>query len=349
MSTQEVVDWAKECHPNISVHAYDSTYKKFMKHIATTSHHDITLVFFIKNNHCYPITNERLKVLATKANQGGVDNLWKFMTDMKWSRRHEQEEEPLDVSNKVIVLPEDEKSEPVIDRYIYRTNYFVEYLHFRLDGFIDHRSNMFVLNDQYETRRRICDSLFDKFKTADFGLSNQSYTNMATSLFKQTCRYLPESCYDTKTQQVLDDFYPKALQWCSTGDKPDNLVSLDIWKCYPSLLINNKEPIPLYTIHDIIEPFTHNHQLKYYGEFYIDEFIIKQFGADIKIEAGFFCRQLIKHLVNTARMPVSNIKWFITVRQTLKPDTFTKFLTFTFDHDFQKHKQNVLLMVLSQV
>ena len=61
----------------------------------------------------------------------------------------------MDVSNKVIVLPEDEKIEPVIDRYIYRTNYFVEYLHFRLDGFIDHRSNMFVLNDQYETRRRI--------------------------------------------------------------------------------------------------------------------------------------------------------------------------------------------------
>ena len=98
-----------------------------MKHIATTPRHDISLVFFIKDNHCYPITDERLKVLATKANQGGVDNLWKFMTDMKWSRRHEQfvfinnmeEEEQLDVSNKVIVMPEDEKIEPVIDRYIY--------------------------------------------------------------------------------------------------------------------------------------------------------------------------------------------------------------------------------------
>ena len=240
MSTQEVVDWAKECHPNISIHAYDSTYKKFMKHIATTPCHDISLVFFIKGNHCYPNTDERLKVLATKANQGGVDNLWKFMTDMKWSRGHEQfvvindmeEEEQLDVSNKVIVLTEDEKIEPVIDRYIYRTNYFVEYLHFnnngRLDGFIDHKCNMYILNDQYETRKQICDSLFDKFKTADFVWSNQSYTNMATSLFKQMCGYLPESCYDTKTQQVLDDFYPKALQWSSTGNQPDNLVSLDI-------------------------------------------------------------------------------------------------------------------------
>ena len=56
-------------------------------------------------------------MIATKANQGGADNLWKFMTDMKWSRRHEQfvvindmdEEAEFDDSSKVIVLPEDEK------------------------------------------------------------------------------------------------------------------------------------------------------------------------------------------------------------------------------------------------
>lgn len=48
MSTQEVVDWAKEFHPNISIHAYDSTCKKFMKHIATTPRDDISLVFFLK-------------------------------------------------------------------------------------------------------------------------------------------------------------------------------------------------------------------------------------------------------------------------------------------------------------
>lgn len=108
-----------------------------------------------------------------------------------------------------------------------------------------------------------------------------------------------------------------ALQWCSTDDQPDNLVSLDISKCYPSILINNKEPIPLYTIHDIIEPFTQQHQLNYYGEFYIDEFIINQFGTDIKIEAGFYSKNLVKHLVNNARMPYTNINWFIRARETL--------------------------------
>ena len=33
MSTQELGDWAKACHPNVSIHAYDSTWRKFMKHI----------------------------------------------------------------------------------------------------------------------------------------------------------------------------------------------------------------------------------------------------------------------------------------------------------------------------
>lgn len=150
------------------------------------------------------------------------------------------------------------------------------------------------------------------------------------------CGYLPESNYDTEKQQVLDDFDPKALQWCSTEDQPHNLVSLDVSKCYPSILINNTEPIPLYTIHDIIEPFTHKHQLNYYGEFYINEFIIKRFGADIKFEAGFYGRQLIKHLVNDAQMPLSKIKWFIRARQTIKPDTFTKFLNYIFIFNYIK-------------
>ena len=35
MSTQELIDWAKACHPNVSIQAYDSTWRKFMKHIAS--------------------------------------------------------------------------------------------------------------------------------------------------------------------------------------------------------------------------------------------------------------------------------------------------------------------------
>ena len=84
MSTQELIDWAKACHPNVSIHAYDSTWRKFMKHIAS-SNPRICLIFYIKDHHLYPIQDDRLKHIATKANQGGADNLWRYMSELKWS------------------------------------------------------------------------------------------------------------------------------------------------------------------------------------------------------------------------------------------------------------------------
>ena len=314
-----------------------------MKHIASLGRSDVTLVFYIKDHHLYPIQDDRLKQIATKANQGGADNLWRYMTDMKWSNKSSNyivyeelenneltdEGKPtfLTIENHVIVLPPDMKIEPVIETYMIRTNYFVEYLHYdnngRLDGFMDHKNNMYVLNNEYENRKSICERLYKIYKSYDFIWCNQSYTYLASSLFKHMRGYLLESQYDTKTREVLDDFYPRALQWCSTDPVPDNLVSLDISKCYPSILIDNELPIPLYTIHDIIKP----DGVFKTGEYYIDEYVIeKQLGKGIKIEAGFYSKQLVQTLITKFKMPVSNVKWCIQARKTLAPDTFKNYM-----------------------
>ena len=340
MTTQELVTWAKECHPNVSIHAYDSTWRKFMKHIKSHGHSDVTLVFYIKDHHLYPIQDDRLEQIATKANQGGADNLWRYMSELKWSNKSSnyimyeelenneltEEGKPtlLTIENHVIVLPPDMKIEPVIEAYMIRTNYFVEYLHYdnngRLDGFMDHKNNMYVLYNEYENRKSICERLYKIYKSYDFIWCNQSYTSLASSLFKHMRGYLPESQYDTKIQEVLDDFYPRALQWCSTDPAPNNLVSLDISKCYPSILIDNETPIPLYSIHDIIEPFNGVFGV---GEYYIDKYVIdKRLGKGVKIEAGFYSESLIRVLITKFKMPISNVKWCIRTRKTLAPDTF---------------------------
>ena len=351
MSTQELIDWAKACHPNVSIHAYDSTWRKFMKHIASLGRSDVTLVFYIKDHHLYPIQDDRLKQIATKANQGGADNLWRYMTDMKWSNKSSnyimyeelenneltEEGKPtlLTIENHVIVLPPDMKIEPVIETYMIRTNYFVEYLHYdnngRLDGFMDHKNNMYVLNNEYDTRKQICEQLYKMYKSHDFIWCNQSYTTLASSLFKLMRGYLPEYQYNNKTREIIDAFYPRALQWCSTDPAPENLVSLDICKCYPSILINNKEPIPLYTIHDTIKPFSEHDLTYHYGEYYMDEYVFDRWAKGIKIEAGFYSKRLVQMLINCFKMPTSNVKYFIRSRKTLAPDTFKNFLLQTFE------------------
>ena len=165
MTAQELVEWARHCHPNVSIHVYDSAWRKFMKHIASKNNRIASLVFYIKDHHLYPIQDNHLKHIATQANQGGADNLWKYMTDMKWSNKSsnyimyqdlvdDEDDEivakPKDkptlstIENNVIVLPP-----IIIETYMIRTNYFVDSLHYdnngRLDGFMDHKNNMYLI------------------------------------------------------------------------------------------------------------------------------------------------------------------------------------------------------------
>ena len=55
----------------------------------SNNHPDIVLVYIVNDHHYFPITDEKLKLLASKADRGGVDNLLKHISDLKWSRRHE--------------------------------------------------------------------------------------------------------------------------------------------------------------------------------------------------------------------------------------------------------------------
>ena len=107
---------------------------------------DVCLVFNIKDHHLYPMLDDHLKQIATYPNQGGTDNLWKYMSDMKWSNKSsnyikyealvnnlaeliEGPNKPTDeieetnrptlstIENRVIILPPDTKVEPVIEEY----------------------------------------------------------------------------------------------------------------------------------------------------------------------------------------------------------------------------------------
>ena len=131
---------------------------------------------------------------------------------------------------------------------------------------------------------------------------------------------------------MLDDFYPRALQWCTTDDIPDNVVSIDIAKCYPSILLKNNHPIPLYTIHNVVEPFNCKSDLRQCGEFYINEIILNNYSNPIKLEAGFYSSNLVSYLVEELNMPTSQIKYKIVTKKALKPDTFSKYIEYIFDN-----------------
>ena len=153
--------------------------------------------------------------------------------------------------------------------------------------------------------------------------------------------YIPESSYNNKIREILDRYYPSALQWCSFDDQPNGLVNIDICKQFPSILILNRYTIPIYTIHDNIEKPEGKQKMDndigiYYpelnqnGEFYIDTFTIKQFGNQIKFPNGFYHVSLIDFFIYECGMSISNIKYKLIARHGIKNDTFKDFMKYIF-------------------
>lgn len=100
-------------------------------------------------------------------NQQGTKNLFQYMSELKWTRRHDQFTMYNDITNKtknnIIVCPEDLDVRKAIIDYVRDTKFYVELIHYnnngQLDGFLDHNNNMHVENNEYEIRKQICESL----------------------------------------------------------------------------------------------------------------------------------------------------------------------------------------------
>ena len=86
-----------------------------------------------------------------------------------------------------MILPEDMKMYRAIDLYIKTNNFYIEYMHWNnngiLNGFLDHNHNMYILNNEYEKRKMLCNKLYKKYKIHDFIWCNQTYTKLASILY----------------------------------------------------------------------------------------------------------------------------------------------------------------------
>ena len=180
------------------------------------------------------------------------------MTELKWSNQYNENDtifikHDSDIlyninKNCAMILPEDMKMYHVINLYIKTNNFYIEYLHWDnngiLDGFIDHNRNMYILNNDYDKRKILCNKLYEKYRIHDFIWCNQTYTRLAQILYNVLNGYLEKSNYNIHTRKILDEYYPRALQSCKilneNEEYPDDMINVDISaKSYPNILLHN--------------------------------------------------------------------------------------------------------------
>ena len=109
---------------------------------------------------------------------GGFKNLLKNMSDIQCTRCHDKitkidninEIGTFKANDSIIILPEDVNTKGAINKYVSDEQKYVEYIHWNnnngaTDDFIDHNKNMYLLNDEYDKRKCLCDKLFEMYKT----------------------------------------------------------------------------------------------------------------------------------------------------------------------------------------
>ena len=120
---------------------------------------------------------------------------------------------------------------------------------------------------------------------------------------------------------MLDENAPRALQQYIGFE--DDQVHIDISKCYPNTLINNLQPIPLYSIR--------KSKLSK----------LRGFGNQLVLKAGFYSQPPTAYLVHKGLIDKSRIAYMVLPRRALKPNTYSEFMLRLFIENNDKVVKNL--------
>ena len=138
-----------------------------------------------------------------------------------------------------------------------------------------------------------------KYDVDKFIFRNQSLTTIANDIFQTLWGYIPTSYYNKRCLKMINKYSPEPLIY-GFGSVTDHLdlKSFDICKCYSSILRDNVNDIPIYTIHDNIEAYDG-------GEIEVGEYFVKDVvlpfetvnGEKIELSNCFRSHATVKYLL----------------------------------------------------
>lgn len=315
MTVDDMEMWIKEYYPNtISLRALDPYLRVFKTYIPP-NHNTIVMLTFICNNcHIYPITNEQMQHYIAKAgrfdDKGAdikfsyqaydykpiyIENPWlinqeEFITEhhqqykqSEWYYNRNSEYSKLvhgELEGQVFLV------QNVYDCAVHVANctgYMVTSMNIK-DGEVKafiHPTAHYIIEDgdEYINRLTACNILYKEYKCEDFRFSNQSYGQLANSLFEMKFGCIGmKSSYTEEQMRITDTF--GTCPFFQTIRKEDEYVfdekwckGFDINNCYPSAAMNMKVKKYNYPVFSILDDWEHYNGGKIIlGEYLVDHF-----------------------------------------------------------------------------
>ncbi len=331
-TTRRVIELAEHLE-TVSVYALDPMFQVFKHHVAAKQR--ATLMFMVNDSHCYAISDTELrrKVVAAAAL-----NLHDTTLRVDFERAAYCDEpnfmEAIAESTQHIVIDTCavERSLDEIGADIMNTSgHYSECLLFGTDGHMTAfrhptKDIMVIDGSNFRQRRDVCERFYNKFRVGDYKWKNQGWGQIGRMIHENTCGSIPRSSYSVDIKKILEDYAITAYCVSEEKEASHRDSSVDITRCYSSILLENEEAYPVYSIFDMIEPFACTSAADILpGEYYVDEEFFMG-NLTIRLVAGFYPHVLIKYALENGYLEAASIKFRVVANQKLPADSFKRFV-----------------------
>jgi hypothetical protein len=183
-----------------------------------------------------------------------------------------------------------------------------------------------VAAPDYHVRKAIADRLFADTGCSGFEFVNQSFCKLARLSFQIEVGELPLETYGPEQLDILQRF-PILPFTCLTGNAvdegdDDNLISVDMAKCYTARLLNNMEALPVFSFGDKKQPY----RRMPIGEFYID-CKLRMANGNLVHRHGWYPRVLVRYCLQKGYITHANITHVMKASRYLPANTFKAWAT----------------------
>ena len=346
---------------DVSMYALDMTFKVF--EVVNADKPRVALYFIVNNNHLYPIIDDTMRRKIRSSNLKEIS-----FDDIRLSHKDYEDVSVIDESlintaegNHVIVKGVDDLT-AIAGKVMADTQHIIELFSFfdnKLTAFKHPKEDqIFVAGRDWDERKAICDTHYNKYKVADYKFVNQSWGNIARTMFENIYGTLPSSGYSEDLKEIFYKYGVAPYRMCK--DKyVDNYKSIDIRRCYTSVLMNNTEPWAVFSSFDCIEPVTVTcaDDIKV-GEYYIQPTYVhpitkeklkletfRMGKGNIVLSQGFYPSAFVKYALENSYIKPEDITYGIVARGSLPADTFKEFVTRTVS-EYPNESKNLVNMLV---
>jgi purine-nucleoside phosphorylase len=336
VNTKQIMAWAASVK-YVSCYALDPLLQRFSHYVAkeTTMH---VLVFVVNNAHCYPVVDQRYKDNVVNLKRIELDSFkfdvkfedYKYISLEDIEMRWEDLKDGI-VEGDVVLIGTDNLKKLSIavtsktDNLVYNMKL--------ADGKVtcfEHPTTkkIYIGAEDYEERIEACSKFYAIHRCSEFKFVNQSFSQLARSLFEIKYGIIKQSEFSPSVAAILDASpvrpYIAKLRTRHEYDISE-LVAFDMVRCYSGILIKNKVDYNVFYAFDHPIVFVNNGLPLEYGEYYVNRDFYLGHGT-IRIVRGWYPLVLVDYALKKGVIVRGDIAYWIKASYHLPHDTFKDFV-----------------------